>query len=239
MNYIVSNASVFSSRNSCATMPVICIGPICIPWSVIPAIWAESVEKQMTKFMDYLRDLGVPGFGKKKAGGTNGAASGPVKFGEVGHLASAEQLDELQQRSKQESWALVLDFSAPWCKPCQAIKPRFEELARQYPQDCFLEVNADDLDDVSAKCGVMGLPTFQIYRNGEQVTTSTGLDEAGLVKLLIIPQQSGDCWHIRAHIVIILDPWAPRRDSEVKKLLVKPTTRPAELNRRNCEENPQ
>lgn len=150
---------------------------------LLPKEWAQSIENQMTKFMDYLRDLGVPGFGKKKAGSTNGA-SGPVKFGEVGHLASAEQLAELQQRSKQESWALVLDFTAPWCKPCQAIKPRFQELARQYPQDCFLEVNADDLDDVTAKCGVMGLPTFQIYRNGEQVTSSTGLDEAGLVKLL-------------------------------------------------------
>ncbi|CAK9066846.1 unnamed protein product [Durusdinium trenchii] len=139
----------------------------------------------MTRFMDFLREKGVPGFGKKK-----GAASAPnqavsaVTFGEVNHLTSAAQLDELQRRSKQESWALVLDFTAPWCKPCQALKPRFQELARQYPKDCFLEVDADEMDDVTAKHGVMGLPTFQIYRHGEQVTTSTGCDEAALAKLL-------------------------------------------------------
>ena len=181
-------------------MPVICIGPICIPWSVIPAIvfflwkfakpllpveWAESIEKQMTKFMDYLRELGVPGFGKKKAAqGANGTGNRNVTFGEVSCLASAEQLLELQQRSKQESWSLILDFSAPWCKPCQAIKPRFKELASQYPHDCFLEVNADELEDVTAKYCVMSLPTFQIYRNGEQVASSTGLDSDGLAKLL-------------------------------------------------------
>lgn len=39
------------------------------------------MEQQMTKFMDYLRDLGIPGFGKKK--GEKGAGVGVVKFGEA------------------------------------------------------------------------------------------------------------------------------------------------------------
>ena len=35
----------------------------------------------MTRFMDYLRELGIPGFGKK--GQKKGQASATVKFGEA------------------------------------------------------------------------------------------------------------------------------------------------------------
>ncbi|CAJ1349426.1 unnamed protein product [Effrenium voratum] len=85
---------------------------------------------------------------------------------------------------RKESFCVVLDFTAPWCKPCQAIKPRYQALAGEYQSHCFMQVNADDLDDVSARCAVMGLPCFQIYQGSKLVASTTGGDESNLVKFL-------------------------------------------------------
>eukprot|EP00930_Biecheleria_cincta_P084770 TRINITY_DN74204_c0_g1_i1.p1 TRINITY_DN74204_c0_g1~~TRINITY_DN74204_c0_g1_i1.p1 ORF type:complete len:220 (-),score=54.81 TRINITY_DN74204_c0_g1_i1:86-685(-) len=184
-------------------MPVICIGPVCIPWSCLPAIvfffwkfvkpllpasWAAAIEKQASKVSDFCAPYleKVPGFGKKKKKepASDDKAPAELKFGEVGEITSQEHLDATLSRSEQEGFAVVLDFTAPWCKPCQAIKPRFKALAAEYASHCFLELNADDLDDVSAKCGVMGLPTFKVYKDGKEVGSVTGGDEAKMTKLL-------------------------------------------------------
>ncbi|CAE7029589.1 TXN [Symbiodinium sp. CCMP2456] len=181
-------------------MPVICIGPVCIPWTCIPAVvffvwkfakpmlpadWAAAIERQAAKLWALLAPYmeKVPFLGKKKSAKANGTAE-PVRSGEVGHLASAEQLQALLQRSKEESFGVVLDFTASWCKPCQAIKPKFQALAASYPRHVFLEVNADELEDVVTRCGVMGLPTFQAYVAGEQAGSITGADEAKLTTLI-------------------------------------------------------
>mmetsp|Transcript_83141 Transcript_83141/g.220609 ORF Transcript_83141/g.220609 Transcript_83141/m.220609 type:complete len:206 (-) Transcript_83141:126-743(-) len=188
-------------------MPVICIGPVCIPWTCVPAIvyflwrfakpllpqaWAAAIEQWAAKVCEacapYLEK--VPGFGKKKkqkeANGHagNGAAKETFEPGEVGHIQSTEHLDALLQRSKAEGFAVVLDFTAPWCKPCQAIKPRFKALAADYRGHVFAEVDADELDGITARCEVMGLPTFQVYLDGERKGSSTGSEEGKLVSLV-------------------------------------------------------
>lgn len=151
---------------------------------LLPESWAAAIEKQATKVSDvcapYLEK--VPGFGKKKK--NTGKAPTELKFGEVGEVASQEHFDATLSRSKQEGFAVVIDFTAPWCKPCQAIKPKFKALAAEYASHCFLELNADELDDVSAKCGVMGLPAFKVYKDGNEVGSLTGDNEAKLEKIL-------------------------------------------------------
>mmetsp|Transcript_35113 Transcript_35113/g.111620 ORF Transcript_35113/g.111620 Transcript_35113/m.111620 type:complete len:200 (-) Transcript_35113:81-680(-) len=184
-------------------MALICIGPVCIPWTCIPAIvffiwrfakpllpkdWAAAVEKFATQVSEacapYLEK--VPGFRKKKKAANGCSASAPAAIapGTVGHVASAEHLDELLGRSRSEGFAVVLDFTAPWCKPCQAIKPRFKALAAQHPGHCFAEVDADELDAVTARCEVLGLPTFQVYVAGERVGSTTGGNEQNMVALV-------------------------------------------------------
>mmetsp|Transcript_30871 Transcript_30871/g.86941 ORF Transcript_30871/g.86941 Transcript_30871/m.86941 type:complete len:209 (-) Transcript_30871:136-762(-) len=195
-------------------MPVICIGPVCIPWTCIPAIvfffwrfakpllpeaWAAAIERLTAKVCKFCAPYleKVPGFKKKPKcaaaaqasscctnGCTNAGAAAVFEHGVVGHVTSSEQLDALLKRSKAENFAIVLDFTASWCKPCQAIKPRFKELASQYSRHVFAEVDADDLDDVVARCEVMGLPTFQVFSGGERVGSATGGDETKMVGLI-------------------------------------------------------
>mmetsp|Transcript_10514 Transcript_10514/g.20280 ORF Transcript_10514/g.20280 Transcript_10514/m.20280 type:complete len:211 (+) Transcript_10514:97-729(+) len=195
-------------------MPVICIGPVCIPWTCLPAIafffwrfvkpWlpqsvAETIEVWAAKCSDALAPFleKIPFLKKKKKKEANGQAatnghgaangksdSSGFQPGVVCQISSGEHLDALLQKSAAEGFAVVLDFTAPWCKPCQAIKPRFHALAAERPGHCFAEVDADELDDVSARCEVMGLPTFQVYLNGQRAGSTTGGDESKLVSLI-------------------------------------------------------
>mmetsp|Transcript_40547 Transcript_40547/g.103049 ORF Transcript_40547/g.103049 Transcript_40547/m.103049 type:complete len:206 (+) Transcript_40547:74-691(+) len=178
-------------------MPVICIGPVCIPWTCIPAIvffaWKfikpllpEAAAAKCEEWGRKLRDVcapyleKIPGFGKKKktaAPGSDAASNGDSVArapGTVIDVNSLGQLEKLLERSKAEGFGVVLDFTAGFCKPCQALKPRFHELAAAYPQHCFAMVDAEQADDVMEEYGVMSLPTFVAIVGGERKNPCNG-----------------------------------------------------------------
>merc|ERR1712217_190928 len=85
-----------------------------------------------------------------------------------------EQLGKLLEQSKAEGFGVVLDFTAGFCKPCQALKPRFLELAAAYSQHYFVMVDAEEADDIMEAHGVMALPTIEIFVGGEKKGSVTG-----------------------------------------------------------------
>lgn len=197
-------------RSGIGTMPVVCIGPVCVPWTCIPPIiffcWkfikpylptavADAVESMAARAWAACRPYleKIPGFGKKAktaCGTPNGnccaaaKCNSVVEAGVVAHAASEAQLNELIERSKQEGFAIVLDFTAPWCKPCQALKPCFKRLANEYPKHVFMEVDSDELEDLNVRFGVMGLPTIQVLIGGQVAGSTTGGSEAKVVELV-------------------------------------------------------
>lgn len=78
----------------------------------------------------------------------------------------------------------LVRFTASWCKPCKKIEPVFNALAAQYNDIVFVSVDVDENSEIAAEHGVVALPAFHFYRDGEVLGTTKGSNEEAIKDLL-------------------------------------------------------
>jgi thioredoxin 1 len=70
---------------------------------------------------------------------------------------------------------VIVDFWAPWCKPCEAIEPHLRAIAYHWEDRVRLvRVNVDENLAVSGRYGVLSLPTVVLFADGEPRATVYG-----------------------------------------------------------------
>ncbi|HUF02083.1 MAG TPA: thioredoxin domain-containing protein [Gaiellaceae bacterium] len=70
---------------------------------------------------------------------------------------------------------VVVDFWAPWCRPCQAIEPHLHALAEEWGERArFVRLNIDENLAVPGRYGVLSIPTVILFAGGEPRETILG-----------------------------------------------------------------
>lgn len=57
---------------------------------------------------------------------------------------------------------IVVNFSAAWCNPCKAMRPKIEELESQTPGVKFVYCDVDEAPIQTVKLNVMSVPSYVV-----------------------------------------------------------------------------
>ncbi|BBO70168.1 hypothetical protein DSCA_40980 [Desulfosarcina alkanivorans] len=77
----------------------------------------------------------------------------------------------------------LVDFDAPWCKPCRAQQPIIEALKKNYRGKAAVKkINIDENRDIAFHLGIQSIPTIIIYKNGREINRFIGLQTTETLK---------------------------------------------------------
>ena len=89
------------------------------------------------------------------------------------------------QEVLQADRPVLVDFYADWCGPCKMMGPVVEEISGEFDDVKVCKINIDEEMEVAQRYGVMSIPTFIAFKNGEMTGKQVGAVPKGALADLV------------------------------------------------------
>ena len=81
---------------------------------------------------------------------------------------------------------VLTDFWATWCGPCKAIAPVLDELSSEFEGKArIVKIDVDQNPNLAAQYGIRSIPTLFVFKNGEKVDATMGMQPKAQLTALI------------------------------------------------------
>ena len=92
----------------------------------------------------------------------------PIETTNASSISDELPLDQYQ-KTIADNKIVLIDFYAPWCKPCMRMKPEIEKLETAYKKQVkILKLDYDKNPSVAKAEEILALPTIIVYKGGKK-----------------------------------------------------------------------
>ncbi|HEY7348356.1 MAG TPA: thioredoxin [Ktedonobacterales bacterium] len=93
---------------------------------------------------------------------------------------------DFEQQVLKSPEPVIVDYWAPWCGPCRAMAPVFEQMSTEYAGKLrFAKMNTDDNPETPVRYGIQGIPTVIFFKDGREVNRMVGYGGPTALKRII------------------------------------------------------
>lgn len=88
--------------------------------------------------------------------------------------------DSFDSEVLQSATPVLVDFTATWCGPCQALAPTLEAVAGEYAGKVkVVKCDVDNARSTAMRFGISSVPTLLLFKQGEVLGQMIGNQPKG------------------------------------------------------------